>query len=97
MTQVVNGVNLEALGGFVDAVKNGAGSPEIRFTARSNWTGGTRTEVTIDQFTAGGVNAAPPERSFKPWNIWLQAFAAASPPASSPTPPCSARTSRAWR
>jgi uncharacterized OsmC-like protein len=65
MTKVVNGVNLEALGGFVDAVKKGAVSPEIRFTARSNWTGGTRTEVTIDQFAAGGVNAAPPDRSFK--------------------------------
>ena len=65
MTKVVNGVNLEALGGFVDAVKKGAVSPEIRFTARSNWMGGTRTEVTIDQFAAGGVNAAPPERSFK--------------------------------
>ena len=65
MTKVVNGVNLDALGGFVDAVKKGAVSPEIRFTARSNWAGGTRTEVTIDQFAAGGVNAAPPERSFK--------------------------------
>jgi uncharacterized OsmC-like protein len=65
MTTVSNGVNLEALGGFVEAVKNGAVSPDIRFTAKSRWTGGTRTEVTIDQFSAGGVNAAPTDRSFK--------------------------------
>jgi uncharacterized OsmC-like protein len=65
MSKVVNGVNLEALGGFVDAVKTGAVSPEIRFTAKSRWAGGVRTEVTIDQFSAGGVHAAPPERSFK--------------------------------
>ena len=65
MSKVVNGVNLDALGGFVDAVKTGAVSPEIRFTAKSRWAGGTRTEGTIDQFSAGGVHAAPPERSFK--------------------------------
>ena len=65
MSRIVNGVNLEALGGFVDGVKTGAVSPEIRFTAKSSWTGGTRTEVVIDQFSAGGVNAAPAERSFK--------------------------------
>ena len=65
MSKIVNGVNLEALGGFVDAVKTGAVSPEIRFSAKSSWTGGTRTEVVIDQFSAGGVNAAPAERSFR--------------------------------
>ena len=65
MSKVVNGVNLEALGGFVDGVKTGAVSPEIRFSAKSIWTGGTRTEVVIDQFSAGGVNAAPAERSFR--------------------------------
>ena len=65
MSKIVNGVNLEALGGFVDGVKTGAVSPEIRFSAKSSWTGGTRTEVVIDQFSAGGVNAAPAERSFR--------------------------------
>ena len=65
MTDVVNGVNLEALGGFVGAVKAGAVSPQIRFTAKSSWAGGARTEVTIDQFFAGGAPAAPAERSFK--------------------------------
>ena len=65
MSKIVNGVNLEAIGDFVDGVKTGAVSPEIRFSAKSNWTGGTRTEVVIDQFSAGGVNAAPAERSFR--------------------------------
>jgi len=64
MTNIVNGVDLEALGGFVDAVKTGAVSPDIRFTAKSRWVGGTRSEITIDQFFAGGQNAAPAERSF---------------------------------
>ena len=64
MTHVVNGFDLEALRGFVDAVKNGAVSPDVRFMAKSVWTGGTRADVTIDQFTAGGVNATPSERSF---------------------------------
>jgi len=65
MSKIVNGVNLEAVAGFVDGVKTGAVSPEIRFSAKSSWTGGTRTEVVIDQFSAGGVNAAPAERSFR--------------------------------
>jgi len=65
MEQTMNGVNLEALGGFVDSVRNGIVSPDIRFSAKSSWAGGTRTEVLIDQFSAGGVNAAPSERFFK--------------------------------
>ena len=65
MTNIVNGVNLDALGGFVDAVKQGAVSPEIRFSAKSTWAGGTRAEVTIDQFFAGGAPAAPTGRSFR--------------------------------
>lgn len=65
MSEIVNGVDLDALGRFVNAVKTGVISPEIRFTAKSSWAGGTRTEVTIYQFSAGGVNAAPPERRFK--------------------------------
>ena len=64
MSDMKNGVNLAALSGFVDAVKTGAVSADVRFSARSKWMGGTRSEVTIDSFLAGGVNAAPPERSF---------------------------------
>ena len=65
MANIVNGVDLEALGGFADAVKNGDVSPEIRFTAKSSWVGGARTEVTVDRFFAGGQDSAPLDRCFK--------------------------------
>lgn len=64
MADIVNGVDLAALGGFVEAVKTGDVSPEIRFSAKSEWVGGTRSEVTIGRFFAGGENAAPAGRSF---------------------------------
>ena len=64
MTDINNGVNLDAIGGFVEAVKKGDVSPEVRFSAKSSWVGGTRTEVSVDRFFAGGENAAPAGRKF---------------------------------
>jgi uncharacterized OsmC-like protein len=65
MTNIVNGVDLEALRNFVDAVKTGTISPDLRFVAKSVWTGGSWAEVTIDQFTAGAVTPDPSALSYK--------------------------------
>lgn len=57
-----NGVNLEGVGQLVDAIKDDPSMGEVTFSARSQWAGGTKAEVTIDKLTAGGNNIAPPDR-----------------------------------
>jgi uncharacterized OsmC-like protein len=64
MAGQLNGVDMAPLGQFVEGVKTGAISKDIRFAARSRWQGGTKTEVTVDRFYAGGQNAAPDGRRF---------------------------------
>lgn len=65
MSKVRNGVNLENFENLVEAVKDNRGMANFRFKAKSEWKGGTKSEVTISELTAGGQNIAAPDRNFK--------------------------------
>lgn len=65
MAGMRNGVNLENIEALVGAIKDNAAMGNVRFSARSEWKGGTRSEVTISELHAGGQNIAVSGRSFK--------------------------------
>lgn len=65
MTKMRNGVNLENVEALVGAIKENSSLGNVRFSARSEWKGGTRAEVTVSELHAGGQNIAAPGRSFK--------------------------------
>ena len=62
---MVNGVNLEEIGKFADAIKADVNVGKVKFIANSEWLGGTKTEVTFKEFYVGGQNAAGAKREFK--------------------------------
>jgi uncharacterized OsmC-like protein len=59
-----NGVNLEPIGQFVEAVKSDPDVAHITFKASSVWRGGTQTSVTISEFLSNGGVASPTGRKF---------------------------------
>ena len=59
-----NGVNLDNINGLVGAIKADAALGDVKFFARSEWQGGTKSEVTVDKVHANGSNLSGPERSF---------------------------------
>ena len=52
--QVVNGLDLTALGETVEAIGSDAGKAIVRFNVTTRWAGQTRSETTVDGYTLGG-------------------------------------------
>jgi hypothetical protein len=107
--KLTNGVNLEPIGQFIEAVKSDPDVAHITFKASSVWRGGTQTSVTISEFLSNGGVASPTGRKFNltvdepnvlgggdSSNIWRRACAVASRPESRPTRKCSAFPWRNW-
>ena len=59
-----NGVNLASIGSLIDAIKGSPAMADVKFKARSEWKGGTRTEVTIDEVHSNNTNISGPDRRF---------------------------------
>lgn len=59
-----NGVDLESIDKLVSAVKENAALADVKFSAKSQWEGGTKSSVAVSRFTAGGENIARQDRSF---------------------------------
>lgn len=64
MSKGLNGIDLESMGGFVEAVKADNKAGAIRFVARSTWQGGARCDAQISEFYSNGEVASRPGRSF---------------------------------
>lgn len=59
---VINGVDLEALGEFVEQVKADPAKGSVRFRVTTRWSGQTRTETTIENYELAGQSI---DRRFK--------------------------------
>ena len=59
---VLNGIDLPALGEFVEQVKADPAQGNVRFRVTTRWSGQTRSETTIDGYELAG---RPIERRFK--------------------------------
>ena len=59
---VVNGIDLPALGEFVEHVKADAAQAIVRFRVTTRWSGQTRSETTVDGYELAGQ---PIDRRFK--------------------------------
>ncbi|MFN3986333.1 MAG: OsmC family protein [Rhodocyclaceae bacterium] len=64
MSKGLNGIDIEAMQGYVDAVKADANMAAVKFVAKSTWKGGTRCDATVTEFYANGQPASQPGRSF---------------------------------
>ncbi len=60
-----NGVKIDDVKNLVKMVSDNRDMGQVRFTANSQWGGGTKTDVIINELHAGGNNVAGPDRSFK--------------------------------
>ncbi|SNR95680.1 MULTISPECIES: OsmC family protein [Hymenobacter] len=60
-----NGVNLANIGSLIDAITTSPALADVVFKARSQWQGGTRTEVTVDEVHSNNANISSPDRQFK--------------------------------
>jgi uncharacterized OsmC-like protein len=58
----VNGIDLEALDEFVEAINENAAEGAVRFRVKTDWTGQTRSESTVEGYSLGGREIA---RRFK--------------------------------
>lgn len=58
----VNGIDLSALGAFVDQVKADPARAAVRFRVTTRWSGQTRSETTVEGYELGGEFI---ERRFK--------------------------------
>jgi uncharacterized OsmC-like protein len=54
----VNGIDLDALAAATEAVRQDAAAGVVAFRVRTEWTGQTRTESTVDSCTLGGERIA---------------------------------------
>jgi uncharacterized OsmC-like protein len=61
----VNGVDLEPVGQFIDAVKADPQVAKITFRAASKWQRGTKTAVSVTEFLSNGAIASPSGRTFE--------------------------------
>lgn len=57
-TAPVNGLDLAALGEFVEAIEKDASQSKVDFNVTTRWTGQTRSESIVDGFTLGGERIA---------------------------------------
>jgi uncharacterized OsmC-like protein len=64
MAKIGNGVNLSKLEELFRAIKRIDALGDVKFAAKSVWKGGTRTDVTVSAYYAGGQNLAPAGRKF---------------------------------
>ncbi|QZH74117.1 MAG: OsmC family protein [Erythrobacter sp.] len=60
--KTVNGIDLDALADAVSAIEKDPANGKVAFRVRTEWTGQTRSETTIDSCTLGGVKI---DRRFK--------------------------------
>ena len=60
--RILNGIDLPALGEFVEQVQADPAKGAVRFRVTTRWSGQTRSETTIDGYELGGE---PIERRFK--------------------------------
>ena len=60
-----NGVDLEPVGQFIEAVKSDRKAAHITFKASSSWLGGTKAAVSITDFLSNGAPASPAGRKFR--------------------------------
>jgi uncharacterized OsmC-like protein len=59
-----NGVQLENIEQLVTLIQSNPDFAKVKFSAKSRWLGGTRTEVTISKLEAGGETISRPDRHF---------------------------------
>lgn len=59
-----NGVNLASIDSLIGAIKGSPAMADVKFKARSEWKGGTRTVVTIDEVLSNNINISRPDRHF---------------------------------
>jgi uncharacterized OsmC-like protein len=52
--QIVNGLNLTALGEVVEVIEKDPAEALVTFNVTSRWAGQTRSETTVDGYTIGG-------------------------------------------
>ncbi|MES2762520.1 MAG: OsmC family protein [Bacteroidota bacterium] len=64
-TKNPNGVDMQSVGGYVEAVKENNNNAKVSFVAESTWKGGTKAEVNVKEFFADGNPASRPDRHFK--------------------------------
>ncbi len=62
MPAKANGIDLNALGLMVEAIKSDPVEARVEFRVRTGWTGGTRSETVVDSYVLGGETFA---RRFK--------------------------------
>lgn len=60
-----NGVNLANVSSLIEAITTSPAMADVVFKARSQWQGGTRTEVTVDEVHSNNANISTPHRQFK--------------------------------
>jgi uncharacterized OsmC-like protein len=56
--EVINGIDLPALGDFVQQVAADAGKGAVRFKVLTKWSGQTRSETTVEGYELGGEKIA---------------------------------------
>jgi uncharacterized OsmC-like protein len=59
---IVNGIDLDALTEVVGAINEDAGKAMVEFRVRTEWTGQTRSESTVESYSIGGQRV---DRRFK--------------------------------
>jgi uncharacterized OsmC-like protein len=59
-----NDVDLEKLRGTDQLIRDNPALSRCVFKARSTWQRGTKVQVSVGEWTAGGTNMAPPPRRF---------------------------------
>lgn len=59
-----NGVNLQDIGSYLEAIKTDKSNANVQFIAKSQWQGGTSTKVTCSEFLVNGQTGSTPGRSF---------------------------------
>ncbi|HAK97055.1 MAG TPA: osmotically inducible protein C [Planctomycetes bacterium] len=62
---MVNGVNLDALGETIHALRDDPSLGEFQFRARNKWVGGTHNRSTIKEFYGAGKEDAERTRAFR--------------------------------
>lgn len=65
MAKGLNGIDVEAMGGFLDMVKGNRDLGNVKFVASSTWQGGCHSEVSVSQFYVNGGAAAPEDRKYQ--------------------------------
>jgi uncharacterized OsmC-like protein len=58
----VNGIDLEALDDFIEAINENAAEGAVKFRVKTDWTGQTRSESVVEGYSIGGREVA---RRFK--------------------------------